>query len=149
MMRLADIKAKTLVEYESNKAPPYAILSHTWLGGEITYQDLLSERRSGKENGYAKFDNGCKVAAAAGYAFFWLDTCCIDKTNMVELSEAINSMFHWYKGAGICFAYLMDVTPDDKPAEAGSQFSQIRWFSRGWTLQELLAPSDVVFLASD
>jgi hypothetical protein len=148
-MRLIHTKTKTLMEFESTEAPPYAILSHTWSGAEITYQDLINARKAGKEAGYAKLENGCRVAAAAGFEFFWLDTCCIDKTNMVELSEAINSMFQWYKRAGICFAYLADVTANDHPLEAGSCFFRSRWFRRGWTLQELLAPSEVIFLASN
>jgi hypothetical protein len=96
-MRLINTTTQTLAEFESADTPPYAILSHTWTNGEITYQDLAHERNAGKEAGYAKLDNGCKVAAAAGFDYLWLDTCCIDKTNNVELSEAINSMFQWYK----------------------------------------------------
>jgi hypothetical protein len=148
-MRLINTTTQTLDEFESAETPPYAILSHTWTNEEITYQDLLGERRSGKEAGYAKLDNGCKVAAAAGFDYLWLDTCCIDKTNNVELSEAINSMFQWYKRAGICFAYLADVPAIPDPPDTDSFFSLSKWFTRGWTLQELLAPSKVTFLADD
>jgi hypothetical protein len=148
-MRLINTTTQTLDEFESAKTPPYAILSHTWTKEEITYQDLAHERKSGKDAGYAKLDNGCKVATAAGFNYLWLDTCCIDKTNNVELSEAINSMFQWYKSAGICFAYLADVPASPDPTDADSPFSLSRWFTRGWTLQELLAPSEMKFLADD
>jgi hypothetical protein len=148
-MRLINTTTQTLAEFESADTPPYAILSHTWTNGEITYQDLAHERNAGKEAGYAKLDNGCKVAAAAGFDYLWLDTCCIDKTNNVELSEAINSMFQWYKNAGICFAYLADVPANADSPAADSPFSRSKWFTRGWTLQELLAPSEVIFLAND
>jgi hypothetical protein len=148
-MRLINTTTQTLDEFESADTPPYAIVSHTWTNGEITYQDLAHERNAGKEAGYAKLDNGCKVAAAAGFDYLWLDTCCIDKTNNVELSEAINSMFQWYKNASICFAYLADVPESADPPAANSPFSRSKWFTRGWTLQELLAPSEVMFLAND
>ncbi|KAF2646627.1 hypothetical protein P280DRAFT_544955 [Massarina eburnea CBS 473.64] len=148
-MRLINTTTKTPKEFETSKAPPYAILSHTWADGEITYQDLVHGRKKGKEAGYAKLHNGCRVAAAAGYDYFWIDTCCIDKTNNVELSEAINSMFQWYKQAGICFAYLADVPAKTSTLIADSPFSRSKWFTRGWTLQELLAPPQVIFLASD
>jgi hypothetical protein len=148
-MRLINTTTQTLDEFESAETPSYAILSHTWTNEEIDYQNFLGERRSGKEAGYAKLDNGCKVAAAAGYDYLWLDTCCIDKTNNVELSEAINSMFQWYKRADRCFAYLADVPATPDLPDADSFFSLSKWFTRGWTLQELLAPSEVTFLAED
>jgi hypothetical protein len=141
-MRLINTTTQTLDEFESADIPPYAIFSHTWTSGEITYQDLAHERNAEKEAGYAKLDNGCRVAAAAGFD-------CIDKTNNVELSEAINSMFQWYKNAGICFAYLADVPASEDPPATDSLFSLSKWFTRGWTLQELLAPSEVIFLAND
>jgi hypothetical protein len=148
-MRLINTKTKELEVFESNETPRYAILSHTWTKQELTIQDIGSERKAGKKVGYAKLDNACRLAAAEDYGYVWLDTCCIDKTNNVELSEAINSMFHWYKNAGVCFAYLADVPPDVDPFEDKSLFLASRWFTRGWTLQELLAPSKVTFLADD
>jgi len=74
-----------------------------------------------------------------------MDTCCIDKSNAVELSEAINSMFQWYAKAKICYAYLWDVPREDNHQATASKFSTSRWFQRGWTLQELLAPKQVYF----
>lgn len=69
-------------------------------------------------------------------------SCCIDKTSTAELSESINSMFRWYQKAKICYAYLEDV--DDV-----SELGRSRWFTRGWTLQELIAPKDVSFYSTN
>jgi Heterokaryon incompatibility protein (HET) len=87
--------------------------------------------------GYEKIRYASNQAIVDGFRFLWADTCCIDKTSSAELSEAINSMFQWYQQASICYAYVEDVMLDD--------FNTSRWFTRGWTLQELLAPSQVYF----
>jgi hypothetical protein len=84
-----------------------------------------------------------------GLQFFWVDTCCIDKSNAFELTAAINSMFRWYRDAAKCYVYLADVTADPsvgadaQPWEKA--FRRSRWFTRGWMLQELLAPRSVEF----
>ncbi|KAF2186699.1 HET-domain-containing protein, partial [Zopfia rhizophila CBS 207.26] len=73
------------------------------------------------------------------------DRCCIDKSSSAELSEAINSMYRWYNNAKVCYAYLVDVPDDTDARKKDSAFQKSRWFTRGWTLQELLAPRDFVF----
>ena len=148
-MRLIHTSSLEFEEFEPAVAPPYAILSHTWDGAEPSFQDVQNDRKAGKEPEYAKLIEGCRAAARHGYSYFWIDTCCIDKTNSVELSETINSMFRWYQQAGICLAYLVDVPPGLEAIDKESQFGKSRWFTRGWTLQELLAPPEVEFLASD
>ena len=149
-MRLINTQTLECEEFDYPEIPPYAILSHTWGNGELLYEDLLASKRvTGKANGYLKLDNTVRRAAGAGIGHCWIDTCCIDKKNFSELSEAINSMFNWYKEAKVCYAYLADVPSNEDPSGAGSQFRKSRWFTRGWTLQELLAPQSVVFLASD
>lgn len=130
------------------KIPPYAILSHTWGAAEeeVTFKDMVDN--TGKQKtGYRKIEFCGKEAAKKCLQHFWVDTCCIDKSSSAELSEAINSMYHWYREAEICFAYLEDIQPDQNSSVwpgAGS-----RWFSRGWTLQELIAPHKVEFFAGD
>jgi hypothetical protein len=94
-----------------------------------------------KKAGYSKIRGCCKAAAADGFEYVWIDTCCIDKTSSSELSEAINSMYKWYQEAEVCYVYLADVFPDIST----SSFAKSRWFTRGWTLQELIAPSSVIF----
>ncbi|PMD16890.1 hypothetical protein NA56DRAFT_730642, partial [Hyaloscypha hepaticicola] len=96
--------------------------------------------------GWSKVTGCCAQAALDGWEYVWIDSCCIDKTSSAELSEAINSMFRWYKKAEVCYAYLSDVSSaSDDPRNFPSQFSQSKWFTRGWTLQELLAPHYVDF----
>ncbi len=96
-----------------------------------------------------KIRRACAVALAHGYLYIWIDSCCIDKTSSAELSEAINSMYTWYQNAAVSYAFLADVPSDQNPRADNSAFRQSRWFTRGWTLQELLAPRVVLFLSRD
>ena len=140
-MRL--LKTDTLDFYDTDisAAPRFAILSHTWYEGEITYQDMLGDRAAIKhKQGFQKVVRFCEQAKASGYAYGWVDTCCIDKQSSAELSETINSMYRYYAVSAVCFIYLADVTvgagQDVLPMMINS-----RWFTRGWTLQELIAPA--------
>ncbi|OAK99446.1 HET-domain-containing protein [Phaeosphaeriaceae sp. SRC1lsM3a] len=125
--------------------PPYAILSHTWHADdqEVTYHDLTSDLGKAKR-GHDKLNFCARQAALDGLQYSWIDTCCIDKSSSTELDEAINSMFRWYQNAKICYVYLADVARDFAlPVHV--QIQKSRWFTRGWTLQELLAPATVNF----
>jgi ankyrin repeat protein len=147
-MRLLDTKTLELGEFEDRAVPDYAILSHRWEVGEVTLQDIKTDGAK-KLQGYGKISNACSVAAAAGFEYVWIDTCCIDKTSSAELSEAINSMYRWYQEAGECYAYLADVPHNSVnrvTGVTGPEFRESRWFTRGWTLQELIAPLSVIFL---
>ncbi|KAI1739823.1 heterokaryon incompatibility protein-domain-containing protein [Xylaria scruposa] len=157
--------ALELVEVSEEFAPKYAILSHTWGREEVTFQDIqaFGRRRWSQtvsqtvstirtKTGFAKIQKAAALAAEHGYDFVWVDTCCIDKTSSAELSEAINSMFRWYKKAAICYAYMEDVENGSHDSKAGSfrlLCQHSRWFTRGWTLQELIAPEDVMFYGKD
>ncbi|MCJ1286389.1 hypothetical protein MMC26_005734 [Xylographa opegraphella] len=99
--------------------------------------------------GYKKIKNCCKQAVSDGFDFVWVDTCCIDKSSSSELSEAINSMYRWYFNSQVCYTYLVDVPSNGDPGSKGSAFTRSRWFTRGWTLQELLAPESVIFYSQD
>ncbi|PWY73415.1 HET-domain-containing protein, partial [Aspergillus eucalypticola CBS 122712] len=150
-MRLINVQTYRLEEFSEEQLPPYAILSHTWGSDqdEVSFRDITkrSTERASANHWPIKFEGCCEQAAKDDLEYVWIDTCCIDKSNSVELSEAINSMFRWYRKARICYAYLSDVT--DESVEANphmvSEFSGSRWFKRGWTLQELLAPRNVQF----
>ena len=96
-----------------------------------------------------KIRRACQLARRDGYRYIWIDSACIDKTSSSELSEAINSMYKWYRCAQVCYAFLVDVPSDENVRAAGSKFRTSRWFKRGWTLQELVAPRVVVFLSQD
>lgn len=137
--------------------PAYAILSHTWGLNceEVNFEDLMDNSGPDKA-GYDKIKFCAKQAAKDGLRFFWVDTCCIKKSSDSELSRAINSMFRWYRGAAKCYVYLSDVsTRKRKERDQTSQntwelaFRESRWFTRGWTLQELLAPASVEFFSKE
>ncbi|KAI1260722.1 HET-domain-containing protein [Xylariaceae sp. FL1019] len=200
-MRLINCRTLSLEEYIEG-IPPYAVLSHTWSDGEVSLQDLSNLSTTAELPGYRKITQTCSRALQQGIEYAWIDTCCIDKTSSAELSEAINSMFAWYRNAIVCYAWLSDYSPDEdfditsaemilsfearetvaeqtKACSDGERVSvsefemkngiselemrkkinevevrsrinkglkQCRWFSRGWTLQELVAPSKVEFL---
>ena len=114
---------------------------------------MLNNTSHGKI-GREKIDFCADQAKSHGLAYFWVDTCCINKENKAELTTAINSMFRWYRNAARCYAYLSDVSarcPKDGGPPPRSRwepaFRASRWFTRGWTLQELLAPSSVEFFS--
>lgn len=139
-MRLLHTQTLELSEFNEKNRPPYAILSHTWGDDEFVFSDFTKlDRRS--SSGWRKIVECCKLAAADGWEYAWVDTCCIDKSSSAELTEAINSMWKWYQQSQICYVYLADwyisVGNRDLPNS--------RWFTRGWTLQELLAPERVLF----
>ncbi|KAF8960253.1 heterokaryon incompatibility protein-domain-containing protein, partial [Flammula alnicola] len=148
-MRL--INATTIMmENFSNKVPVYAILSHTWEDEEVTLQEMLARETVPdidveRKRGFTKIKKTCEQAVLDGFTYVWVDTCCIDKTSSSELSEAINSMYKWYQEAEVCYAYLMDVSASENAFDPNSQFRRCKWFTRGWTLQELVAPLSLVF----
>jgi hypothetical protein len=137
-----------------NNTSLYAILSHTWGDDdkEVNFKDLTEG--SGKTKaGYRKLRFCAEQAAGDGLQHIWVDTCCIDKSNNTELSEAINSMFRWYRNAAKCYVYLSDVSTNNDnqvdPQLWEPDFRKSRWFTRGWALQELIAPPLVEFFSSN
>jgi hypothetical protein len=146
-----------------NEGLKYAILSHTWHKDndqEVTSEDL--RKGTGKSKiGNTKISFCAKQAIQDGIQYIWVDTCCIDKSNnnsnkAIELQYAINSMFRWYQNATKCYAYLEDVPGPEIDASGESyqtpselSLGKSRWFTRGWTLQELIAPKVVEFYSQD
>jgi NACHT domain/Heterokaryon incompatibility protein (HET) len=137
--------------------PPYAVLSHTWGDDEeeVTFQDVTNGLGKNKL-GYEKIEFCGEQASQDGLRYFWIDTCCIDKTDKAEVSRSINSMYLWYHNAAQCYVYLSDVSTrkrkrdeEESSDTSESNFRRSRWFTRGWTLQELLAPASVKFFSSD
>jgi hypothetical protein len=143
-MRLINTKTFKLEEF-FGPSVSYAILSHTWGQEEVTFQDFQDPGLYIKKAGFAKIRLSCEQARKDGLDYAWVDTCCIDKTSSAELSEAINSMFKWYEHSAICYAYLEAVPQHDNIRAKNSAFTQSRWFTRGWTLQELIAPRRLDF----
>ena len=158
-MRLLNTETLLIEDFLDGSIPQYAILSHTWDQEEITFQDiqLLNGGAQGRaeavrrKKGFSKFANSAGFAQSCGYGHIWVDTCCIDKTSSAELSEAINTMYKWYHESAVCYAFLSDVAPalEEDPVAEDSSFRRSRWFTRGWTLQELIAPREVLFKARD
>lgn len=124
--------------------PNYAILSHRWFEEEVTFQDM-SRSDIEQMRGYAKLSSACDRALSFGFGYLWMDTCCIDKTSSSELSESINSMYAWYKAAMLCIVYLNDV----HRSSWEDHLKESEWFKRGWTLQELIAPEELIFVDKD
>jgi hypothetical protein len=160
-MRLLQINGDgdlSLVEYFGSDIPRYAILSHTWGADddEISFKDVKKNRARSKPSGYHKVRFCGEQALRDGIHFFWVDTCCIKQESSQEVGEAINSMYRWYHNAVTCYVYLADVTVanptyQDTDSESlwYSAFRSSKWFTRGWTLQELLAPVSIEFFSQD
>jgi hypothetical protein len=152
-----------------SQVPAYAILSHTWEEDqEVTFDDINKDTKSkymklrsslrlrprSEKRGYKKLRFCAQQAKRDGLQFFWVDTCCIDKSNSSELQRAINSMFQWYQNAAKCYLYLSDVSTAGAKRKSWlsalqEAFMGSRWFTRGWTLQELLAPKEVEFFSKE
>jgi hypothetical protein len=169
----------SIKSFDDEPAPPYAILSHTWGpdNEEVTFADIVNDDGWGKA-GYEKIRFCGAQARRDGLRYFWVDTCCINKTKEAEYAFSIRSMFRWYRNAERCYVYLSDVTSVSSVAKKDShdfgcfdsedpsrpsehhnklrecqrrqlELSESRWFTRGWTLQELLAPSKVEFFTKE
>ncbi|PIL23543.1 hypothetical protein GSI_14856 [Ganoderma sinense ZZ0214-1] len=155
-MWLLHTKTLELKFYKDSKRVRYAALCHVWEADDhcqpfreiqAIYSRCLASGEDPRELVTAKVRNFLDLAERDGYKWGWLDTACIDKTSSAELSEAINSMYRWYCDADVCYASLSDVADDDSPLLPESDFRSSRWHTRGWTLQELIAPHTVVFLS--
>ena len=147
-MRLLDLQncdldsgKLTLIDTQGKRAPRYAILSHRWQSEEVLFTDI-ERGMSVERHGIEKVKGAVRQALRDGYDYLWIDSCCIDKSSSAELSEAINSMFRWYEESKVCYAFLSDV-------ESAGGLASSEWFTRGWTLQELLASQTVHFYTKD
>ncbi|KAL4082080.1 heterokaryon incompatibility protein-domain-containing protein [Scleroderma yunnanense] len=151
-----------VIELRDDEVTTYVILSHRWLDQEVNYEEMVElAKMEGEErdeirqrDGYRKILGSCEQAKRDGYEWLWVDTCCIDKRSSAELSEAINSMYRWYENSTVCYAYLHDLLGSSFPTASNKRTypnsnGWPEWFSRGWTLQEMIAPSDVQFFNKD
>ncbi|KAF5365302.1 hypothetical protein D9758_005318 [Tetrapyrgos nigripes] len=150
--RLINTHTLKLVDFSEDDAiPPYAILSHKWFHGhEISYQDYLDLRPETKMKiGYRKIQSACTRARLDRLNFIWIDTVCINQGNRDEVARNINSMYSYYQNSRVCYTHLADVfNSNDGPYVVGRTPAlwMSSWFQRGWTLQELVAPREVIFL---
>ncbi|KAF3004593.1 hypothetical protein E8E14_006516 [Neopestalotiopsis sp. 37M] len=168
-MRLIDTKRfldqddDFLVDKERIGDKPYAILSHTWgrqmkegtssWGGEddeILFADVGHKDTSEKKpDAWRKIEKACQAAQKQGCDYLWVDTCCFNKESSAELDESINAMFAWYQQSKVCLVYLADFQVDSVDEQGKAELKKCRWFQRGWTLQELIAPETVEFYNQD
>ena len=154
-MRLINVNTLDIESFLGQAEQPYVILSHRWGPDEVKFEDYASYKTQIKEQmskpqgggpttGISKIAGACLQSRKLKLRYLWIDTCCIDKRSTSEESESINSMFSWYKEARICLAHLKDIVKG-----SNKSFSDSEWFTRGWTLQELLAPKDITFFDRD
>jgi hypothetical protein len=162
-MRLLRLDTTTqtwrLEDFAGQFVPFYAVLSHRWGSNEdeVKFEDIQDGKRMFDDRskpGYDKLRFSYDQVMRSGLRYFWIDTCCIKKTDSSELARSLNSMFYWYQRAAICYVYLSDVSIDDTTAAPGAfkwayALAKSKWFTRGWTLQELLAPSSVAFFTKE
>jgi hypothetical protein len=151
-MWLLNVNGFRLEEFFGDDIPSYGILSHTWDEPEITFHDIRNDMADlRKKASFDKIENCCKMAQSHGLQHVWIDTCCIDKSSSAELSESLNSMYGWYERSMFCYVYLADISKTNfhPSPEAFDAFRSSRWFTRGWTLQELIAPPNCTFYSKD
>lgn len=149
-IRLINTDTYCLEAFVGDRIPKYAILSHTWNDGELTLQEMraISEdpgHPASRKPGYAKVIRTCQRSKEDGFLYTWVDSCCIDKTSSSELNEAINTMYRWYQQAEVCYALLSDLDTGGSDYAIETSLPKCRWFTRGWCLQELIAPRRIDF----
>lgn len=177
VMRLINTRTLQLEEFIGTAVPNYVILSHTWGDGEVSLDDMQNNPDVAKKKGYVKIKYTCEQARRDHFDHAWVDTCCIDKRSSAELQEAINSMYRWYSDAKVCYVYLSDIVAGCPPlfdwqtkglrtalhsmSKVEKQnvsekfefwhgaFAASVWFTRGWTLQELIAPRVLKFYGNE
>jgi len=139
-MWLINTETGYLRDFVGADIPEYAILSHRWGADdeEQTFKDFQKGRGEHRV-GHQKILDFCFRARGDGYSWAWVDTCCIDKRSSAELTESINSMFVWYQRSARCYVYMVDVDRDQR------DWLESAWWTRGWTLQELIAPAQIHF----
>lgn len=156
LLEVDDSGKLSFVQVTTHNTLPYAILSHTWIHNEeVTYADVVNKIEKNKL-GYQKIKFCADQATKDKVQYFWIDTCCINKSDHTELSTAITSMYRWYQNAKRCYVYLTDVSASDYDPDLLADkntweetFRHSRWFKRGWTLQELIAPVTVEFFSKE
>lgn len=138
---------KSKVNHDMQMALVAALEAAAGLDFSGTGRETISSRA-----GYKKITQTARLAKQMGLDWVWIDTCCIDKSSSAELQEAINSMYRWYQLAHHCIVYLDDALTENDPPSREPNFERMlrdsKWITRGWTLQELIAPSTVVFYDS-
>ncbi|THU76260.1 hypothetical protein K435DRAFT_611303, partial [Dendrothele bispora CBS 962.96] len=152
-MRLLNTKTFQVEEVPAAAEPPtYAILSHTWEQDEVTFQDIRDCQNLQDKAGWSKVWHACEYVRRYKFEWIWMDTCCTSANYLLcsaELSEELNSMYKYYGDSRVCITYLSDISMEQNATKCDEKLKESRWFTRGWTLQELIAPRFMVFLDQD
>ncbi|KAK7440030.1 hypothetical protein VKT23_017281 [Stygiomarasmius scandens] len=150
--RFIDTLTLKLVKFnDDSTVPPYAILSHRWISEkEVVYAEYFQPRKETSfKSGYQKIRAACRKARQDGIRYIWIDTCCIRQGDHGDVAANVTSMYAYYQNAKVCYAYLGDISEEfDSSSSSRSRALRLlwsRWFQRGWTLQELVAPRTVIF----
>ncbi|KAG1726863.1 uncharacterized protein EDB91DRAFT_1350428 [Suillus paluster] len=123
------------------------MLSHRWEGTEPLLHDIKDKvvyEMTGAGS-LVKLQSFCKIARKAEYHWAWVDSCCIDQHNNVEVQKSLNSMFGWYHDSALTAVYLSDVSP----SSSSGALAKSAWNTRGWTVPEFLAPKVIRFYQQD
>ncbi|KAI8654192.1 HET domain-containing protein [Fusarium sp. Ph1] len=150
LLHTTNLELVSFIGKPVKERPRYAILSHRWKDDEFLFEEArngISQHLQNPRTGLQKILNACDKARQNNLDYIWVDTCCIDKSSSAELSEAINSMFKWYMESSNCYVFMDDVTLQEDGVMGN--FDDSRWFTRGWTLQELIAPHGLFFFDRD
>ena len=148
-MHLLNVRTRQLEHFPDPPPPPYAILSHLWTAGDAHRFHEIGTPGIDNSPSYHKVDMCCKLALEGGLDYVWIDTCCADANSSSVFTEVLNSAYAWFQGAEVCYVYLDDVDGAESPEKEESTFRLCKWFKRAWTLQELLAPTNLVFFSKD
>lgn len=157
LLKIDDDDSLELTEnYINDPIPPYAIVSHTWAPDEVAASDVKQGIASSKA-GYFKLQLFAREARKDGLRYLWIDSCCTDVSEALIDSDAIDATFERLECASECYVYLDDVSTASHVTISGAtgkgsweyDFETSRWFTRSWTLQELLAPSSVQFFSKE
>jgi tetratricopeptide (TPR) repeat protein len=146
IMKHADLRNERITEVVATYFR-CVMLSHRWEGKEPLLQDVQDKivYKMNSLGGIVKLQKFCEIARDAGYHWAWSDTCCIDKSNSVELQESLNSMFVWYHHSALTIVYLSDILSSSLPGA----LAKSEWITRGWTFQEFVASKVVRFYRKD
>ncbi|KAG1817516.1 uncharacterized protein BJ212DRAFT_1269921 [Suillus subaureus] len=125
----------------------WVMLSHRWGEKEPLLHDIQDKvvYELDPVDSTTKLQSFCEITRDAGFLWAWMDTCCIDQKNNVELQKSVNSMFVWYHNSALTIVYLSDVLPSSKSCT----LARSAWNKRGWTVQEFLAPKVILFYQQD
>ncbi|KAK2742724.1 het and ankyrin domain protein [Colletotrichum kahawae] len=144
-MRLLHCLQQKIYHFTYPPSVQYAIFSHTWSSPHD--DEWLSYTPAGQRSHSTKQDiirRVCNLALSHNLQYVWIDEACIDKSSSADVSETINSLPKYFQRATICFAFLVDL-PCGTAVPCRDTWARCQFWTRAWTLQELILPSNLQF----